>query len=131
MDIFLKLSAGALIAAIVSVVLAKEGKDYALILSICVCTMVLVSAATYLQTIVAFLERLTNIGGLNSELLRILLKVVGIGFVSQIAGIVCVDAGNQSLDKALKILSTSVIIWLSIPLLEELLSLIETVLEAI
>ena len=131
MDIFLKLSAGVLIAAILSVVLSKEGKDYALILTICVSVMILVSAGTYLKSIVVFLERLTDTGGLNSELLKILLKVVGIGIVSQIAGFVCVDAGNHSLDKALKIISTSAIIWLSIPLLEELLNLIETVLEAI
>lgn len=128
MDIFLKVTAGILITAILSLVLSKNGTDIGLLLTICVCSMVIFTAFSYLEPVLAFAQRLIQVGQLSSELLNILLKVVGIGLISQIAGLICADAGNQSLGKALQIVTTAVILCISIPLLEEILSLLETVL---
>ena len=128
MDIFLKVTAGILITAILSLVLSRNGTDIGLLLTICVCSMVIFAAFSYLEPVFALAQRLIQIGQLSSELLNILLKVVGIGLISQIAGLICADAGNQSLGKALQIVTTAIILCISIPLLEEILSLLETVL---
>ena len=128
MDIFLKVTAGILITAILSLVLSRNGTDMGLLLTICVCSMVIFAAFSYLEPVFAFAQRLIQIGQLSSELLNILLKVVGIGLISQFAGLICTDAGNQSLGKALHIVTTAIILCISIPLLEEILSLLETVL---
>lgn len=128
MDIFLKVTAGILITAILSLVLSRNGSDMGMLLTICVCSMVIFAAFSYLEPVLAFAQRLIQVGQLSSELLNILLKVVGIGLISQIAGLICADAGNQSLEKALQIVTTAVILCISIPLLEEILSLLETVL---
>ena len=128
MDIFLKVTAGILITAILGLVLARQGADISLMLSICVCCMVVAAAVSYLQPVLDFAYRLIQMGQLDNELLNILLKVVGIGLTSQIAGFICEDAGNKSLGKALQIITTAVILCISVPLLEEVLSLIETVL---
>lgn len=116
---------------ILSVLLLKEGKVYALLLSLVVCVMILLVAATYLQPIFSFLERLTQIGDIHSNLLSFLLKIVGVGLLSQIAGAICAESGNVSLMKALQIATTATILWITLPLLEELLTLIENVLEAV
>lgn len=128
MDIFLKVTVGILLTAILNLVLSKQGADISLLLTIAVCCMVIVAALTYLSPVLDFARRLIEIGGLDHELLNVLLKVVGIGLISQIAGFVCSDAGNQTLAKALQILTTAVILCISVPVLEEMLSLIETVL---
>ena len=128
MDIFLKVTAGILITAILSLVLSKQGADISLLLTIGVCCMVVVAAFTYLRPVLEFANKLIQVGRLNNELLNVLLRVVGIGLISQIAGFICADAGNQSLGKALQIMSTAVILCVSVPILEEMLSLIETVL---
>ena len=99
-----------------------------MLLIICVCSMVVVGALSYLKPVLAFARRLIHTGQLNNELLSVLLKAVGIGLVSQIAGLICSDAGNQSLGKALQMITTAVILCISLPLLEEILSLLETVL---
>ena len=128
MDIYLKVTAGILMTAILSIVLSKQGADISLLLTICVCSMVILAASVYFKPILEFANRLIEVGQLNDALLGVLLKVVGIGLISQIAGFICADAGNQSLGKALQILTTAVILCLSVPLLEEMLSLIESVL---
>ena len=128
MDIYLKVTAGILITVILSLVLSKHGADVSLLLTICVCSMVILAASAYIKPILDFADRLAQVGQLNIEMLDVLRKVVGIGLVSQIAGFICTDAGNQTLGKALQIITIVVILCVSVPLFQEILSLIEAVL---
>ena len=49
--------------------------------------------------------------------------------MGEIAALVCGDAGNAALSKAVQIATASAVLWLSVPLMEELLVLIREVLE--
>ena len=131
MDIYLKVTAGILITAILSVVLSRQGKDISILLTLCVCCMVVISTIAYFRPVVAFINKLIQIGRLNNQLLDLIMKVTGIGLLSQIAEFVCADAGSQSLSKTLQIITTTILVSISVPLLEEVLSLIENILGAI
>lgn len=128
MDIFLKATGAVLIAAIFVLVLNKTGRDISILITIAVCVMVVASALTYLQPVLSFFRRLVELGELDHELLAVLLKIVGIGMISQVAALICSDAGNQSLGKALQIMTTAVILCVSVPVLEQMLMLIEKIL---
>ena len=128
MNVFLKVIAGVLIALILGIVLEKPGKDLALLLVLVACTMVLIAAINYLRPVMEFIQRLQAVGKLDPEILEILTKVVGIGLIAEITALICTDAGNGALGKTLQILAAAVILWLSIPILNQLLSLIETIL---
>lgn len=128
MDIYLKVTAGILITVILGLVLSKQSADISLLLTVCVCSMAVLSVSVYIKPVLDFANRLVEIGQLEHEFLNVLLKVVGIGLISQIAGLICADAGNQTLGKALQIITTVVMLCVSVPLLDEILSLIETVL---
>lgn len=131
MDVFFKVSAGVLLSVIVSLVLAKQGKEFSALLIICVCCMILAVAVTFFQKIFSFLTTLEQIGSLNKELLSILFKTVGIGLLSEITTLICNDSGNQAMGKALQILSAAVILWLCIPMFSKLIELVESVLKAV
>lgn len=127
MDIFLKAVAAVLITTILCLVMAKQGKDFSLLLTIAVCCMVITAAVAYLKPVFSFFERLTQLGEINTQMLSVLLKSVGIALLSEVTELVCKDSGNATLGKALHILACAVILWLSIPLLNELLDLMETI----
>lgn len=131
MDIFLKTSAGVILALILMLTLSKQGKDISLLLTIIVCAMVAGLAITYLSPVVDFLSRLQTIGNLDSQMFSVLLKAVGIGLIAELVNLICSDAGNASLGKGLQLLSTAVILRLSIPLFDELIELLDTILGAI
>jgi len=131
MEIVIKAIAGVLIAVILGISLGKQGKDLAMLLTVLVCSMIVTSAITYLQPVVDFIDRLQAIGQLDSEMIQVLLKALGIGLLSEISCLICSDAGNASLGKAIQILTACVILWMSIPLLNKLLELIDTILGAI
>ena len=131
MDIFLKASAGIFIAVILGLTLAKQGKDISLLLTVVVCCAVVTAAVTYLQPVIDFLQHLQSIGQLDPEMFQTLLKAVGIGLLAEVMCTICADAGNASLGKTLQILSSAVILWMSIPMLNALIELIDNILGAV
>ena len=131
MDVFLKVMAAILVTAILTLILAKHSADISLLLTISVCCMVIAVAVSYLQPILDFAYRLIQIGDLDTSLLSVVLKSVGIGIVSQVAGLICADSGNQSLGKAVQIMATAIILGFSVPAFEQMLLLVEMVLEKV
>lgn len=128
MDIFLKTAAGILTALILWISLSKNGRDIAVLISLAVCAMALIAAMSFFQPIVEFLRKIQTLGNLDNDLLSVILKVVGIGMVGEFCTLICKDAGNEAMGKALHFLSTTVILWMSIPVLEKLLSLLQRIL---
>ena len=131
MDTFVKAAAGVLVAVTVGLALSKNSKDMAMLLVLTVSAMVLAVAITFLEPVFSFFSRLQSLGHLNSQLLSTLIKAVGIGMLSEIVSFLCADSGNAALGKALQILATAVILWISLPLFSELLDLIEGMLQTI
>lgn len=128
MIIFLKATAGVLISIVICLAISKQGGDFSLLLTIAVCCMVITVAFSYIEPVINFIKKLESIGRLNSDMLEILLKAVGTGMLAEIAGLICADAGNVSMGKALKLLASAVILCMSMPLFNSLLTLVEEIL---
>lgn len=127
----MKAAAGALIAAMLGIILQRQGKEYALVLVLAVSVMGACLVLTYIRPVISFLEQLSELGNLDSEILKILLKAVGVGLIGEIAGTICADSGNASLGKMLQLLGAAVILWLSLPILQQVMDLIGDVLEGV
>ena len=128
MDNFLKATAGILISLILCLTLKKHGNDFATLITILVCCMVLAVAAEFLEPILSFIVTLEELGNFDSDMLDLILKAVGIGMLTELTCTICIDSGNSSMGKALQILASTVILWLAIPLFTSLISLIEEIL---
>ena len=109
----MKAAAGALITAILGIILQRQGKEYALVLVLAVSAMGACLALTYINPVISFLEQLCSLSNLDAEVLKILLRAVGVGLIGEIAGTVCADSGNGSLGKMLQLLGAAVILWIS------------------
>ena len=114
MEHFFQAAGVILVAVILILTLGKQGQDFAVLLTIGVCCVVML----------AVLNELQSMGNMNRETVGCLFKIVGIGLVSEIAALICTDAGNASLGKALQFLTGAVILWLSIPIYRVLIELI-------
>ena len=110
--------------------LGKERKETAVLLSLAVCAMAALTAGAFLSPVLDFLRELSDLAGLESSVLTILLKVLGIGLISQLAQLLCADSGNGAMGKALQILAGAVTLWLALPLFRSLLELVRDVLSA-
>ena len=131
MDLFYKAVAGVIICLILTITLSTQGKSFTVLLSIAVCGMIVIGALSYITDIFAFVRRLQLLGNLDSSMIGILLKIVGIGILSEICAMICQDGGQSAYAKAIQMMSSALIIWLSMPLFSELLTLLEDVLGAL
>ena len=128
MTAFWQGAAAVLLTVVLCLAIGKQGKEAGLLLTLAVCCMVGALALSYLQPVVEFVRQLQSLGQLDNGMLEILLKTVGIGLIGEIASLICADAGNAALGKSLQLLSAATILWLSIPLLTQLLELLQQIL---
>ena len=119
--------AGVLLTVVVGLTLSKQGKDTATLLSLAVCAMVMLTSRVFLEPVISFLRSLQEKGYLDGEVLTTMLKAVGISLVSQISCFICEDGGFGSLSKAVRLMTAAALLYLMLPMLESLLSLLESV----
>lgn len=123
MDLFYKITAAALVTTVLTLVVRREEKDFALLLTMAGCAMAGMVLLTFLEPVLSFLSTLQTMGDLSGEMLLILMKAVGVGLVAEIAGMVCTDGGNASLGKVIQLVGSAVILWLSLPIFQMLMDL--------
>lgn len=131
MNDFYKAAGFVLICTVLSLVLSGNGKHFAIVITMAMCAGITIAAIRYIQPILSFFRQLQTAGNWNTELFVILMKSVGIGVLAQITALICADSGNSALGKSLQLMASAVILWLSLPLFEELLRLINLLLAKI
>lgn len=128
MGIYWKVIAGILISAILCMCVDR---GIGAVLAIAVCAMGMIVALEFARPILTLMQRMEAMADLSSEYGAVLYKVMGIGLTSEVAGMLCSDTGNSAMGKMLKLLSHILILWLSIPLIESILSIIQQILGGI
>ncbi len=131
MDLYVKAIACALIGVVLCLCLYGKGKEISLLLAMLICVMVIGVGFSYLSSVFSFFGKLQQLIGLDNDLLNILLKAVGVAVMGEVAVLVCGDAGQASLGKAVQLLTSAVILWISLPLYTQILTLIEELLTGI
>ena len=88
----------------------------------------LIQAIHYFQPVLTALKQMEQAANFQGETFQILIKILGISLVSEISGMICADAGAGSMGKVLKILTSSVILWIAMPVFQSVLSLLQQIL---
>lgn len=128
MELYMRSAALVLLAVILTLVISRQSRDMSILLSLGACVIVMISCVSFLSPIIEFIRELRRIGDLEQAFLGILLKCVGVGLLSELAALICADAGENAMGKSLQILSGIVIVWLSLPLMKQVIVLLEEVL---
>ena len=125
---YLRWSAVVLSGVILTMVVGKQSRDIGLLLTLAVCVMVCIASMHVLEPVMELLRELRRLGSLDPEVFSVALKCAGIGLLTELIGLICADAGERAMAKAREVLGAATIVWLSLPLIRQLLSLIEGVL---
>ena len=131
MEKFYSATALIVLTAVLVLVLRKQNGEIALLLGLCGCCIVMMVMVGFLSPVIQFLLKLQQIANLDHQMLRILRKITAVALTAEIAATVCADAGNAALAKVMQLLSIAVILYLSLPMLEALLTLVERILVAL
>ena len=126
MELYLKTAAGVLLAVLL--IMTVQNKNMAIAAAAAACFFLAVLGLEYLTPVVDFLRELENLGEISGEVAGILLKITGIGIVTQIVVPICADSGNQAMGKALQTAATALTLYPCLPFFRQFLSLLTEVL---
>ena len=125
MDTYFGGIAMAVIVAVLVIMLRGRNAEAALAVSLCGCCLAVVLLIQFLGPVVTFIRELEAMMAGSNGVVKVLLKIVGIGFVGEIAALICSDSGNSALGKTVQMLTAGAILYLSLPVLTSLLELVE------
>ena len=128
---YIRWTALVLTGLVLSLVVGKQAKDFGILLTLAVCVIVCLGAMEFLEPVTALMADLRRLGRLDSEAVEILLKAAGMGLLGELAATLCADAGEGALGKVLHLMTNAAILWLSLPLFRQILTMIEEVLAGI
>jgi len=128
MEQIFEIAALAALGAVLCVSVRRTSPEYALALSAVCCVCALGCAARLLSPVLSFLRQLQQMSGMSAAVLSPLLKTVAIGFLTQLSGSFCQEAGEQALAKAVELCGTLLAVYASLPLASAVLELLREML---
>lgn len=124
MDLYWKVIGAVLTTVILGLHIGKQERDFAIVLTITVCCLGSAIALSFLEPVLDMLQEIEAMIQFENGILNILLKCTGIALITEIAALICQDAGSGSLGKMVHFMGTSVILCLSVPAITALMKML-------
>lgn len=115
-----------IVTVLLTAMLRRNSQELGLLLTLAACVMIGLLLVQLAEPVVEFLSKLRNIAGLDKTLAEPIVKTIGIGLITQIGATVCADAGENAIARLLEICGGILALYVSLPLLEAVLTLIDT-----
>lgn len=113
----------ALTAAALAVLLKQYQQDFSMLVGLAAGTLILLSVVLKIQPVVAEINSLLSKSGVNPQYVQILLKSLGICFVTQLATDSCRDAGETAIASKVELAGKVCILLMALPLFEQVANL--------
>ncbi|MCD7982238.1 MAG: stage III sporulation protein AD, partial [Clostridiales bacterium] len=108
-----------------ALMLRQQKNEYALFISIGTAVLILICSVDRLRSVVETVQEIRDYIQLDSSMIRILLKMIGITYVSEFAAQICRDAGFGSLGSQIEMFAKLSIMAVSVPVLLSMLEMVE------
>lgn len=113
-------------AAIFALWIRPLKPEYGTFLSLGAMLLLFGAAVSQLDSILSLIRDLADATGLDSVYFKILLKIMGLAWISQLASDICKDAGCGSISRQIDIYGKLLILSVSLPVVTALVDTIET-----
>ena len=110
----------AVIAAVLSVMLKKYNPEYSIIISLVAGAVLLLLILSRISPAIEQIKDLLSATRMSSEYGQVLLKGLGVCFLTQFAADSCRDAGESALASKVELAGKVMIVLLSLPLFEQI-----------
>lgn len=117
-----------LIAIIIAVIIKQYKSEFAVYISIITGVIILLICTNYMANIISLVEILANKVNINTQFIKILIKITGIAILTEFAVSICKDSGETAIASKAEIGGKIIIISMSMPIIQALISTITKVL---
>ncbi len=124
MDIILKIVAIGLITCLATMIVKPVRNDFAIFIALAGGLVILFLVLGYLSDLFEIFKDIISATGLSSNLYRLLIKIIGIGYLVEFAVGICADTGNSSLGDKILLGGKIVIMGMALPIVTNILQII-------
>ncbi|MBH1940199.1 stage III sporulation protein AD [Mobilitalea sibirica] len=119
------------IGAVLVAILFKKGKEeFSLYIAIAACFLILLLGIGKLEVILDAINKLQGYIQINKAYIGVLIKIIGITYITEFASSLCKDSGYQSIGDQIELVGKLTILAISMPILLALLETIDNFLKA-
>ena len=119
------------VTAITSLILKATKPELSFAVTMAGVIIILMFIVDALSGTIAVFASIANMSGVENGLIKLLLKIVGVGYIVEFGAGILQDFGAQSIADKVSLAGKITIVMLSLPILESLLSLMKGFLEMI
>jgi stage III sporulation protein AD len=113
----------AVIATAIAVLLRQYKAEYAMLVGLAAGIIILLYILIKSQPVFSELNALMSNSGINNSYSQILIKALGICFITQLATDVCKDSGETAIASKVELVGKFAILLLALPLFEQVAKL--------
>lgn len=124
MDIIIKIVAIGLITCLATLIVKPVRSDFAIFIAIAGGLVILFLVLGYLSDVFDIFKDIISATGISSNLYRLLIKIIGIGYLVEFAVGICQDTGNSSLGDKILLGGKIVIMVMALPIVTSILQII-------
>ena len=118
----------AVICSVLTVLVRERSGVMAVLLSIAACCALLLCSVRFFAPAVEFADRLRSLSGVSSTVTAPLMKITALGILTQMAGSLCEDAGENALAKTVNICGAVFSVYVALPLMSAVMDMLENML---
>ena len=126
MDIFRVTGIG-LSAMVLAVLLRGQRPETAIQISLLASAVIFFITVPYIRSLTTLFADISNRIGVDIKYITLVMKVIGIAYVTQFGAELCRDAGEGSIASGIELAGTVVIMTMSMPVMYRLLEVVEQI----
>ena len=116
------------VGAFFAVFLKQYKPEYALIITVLTVIFITVAAVGWAVPVISEIRSILNNANISHNSLTILIKSIGICYITQLTSDICKDAGQAAIASKIELVGRIALCISAIPLYRDILSLVETIL---
>ena len=124
MELILKIIGIGLVTCFAILIIKPVKTDFAVLLGIVGGVIILALVTNYLSSVFSTFGTIITKTGLNRNLFSLVLKVVGIGYLTEFASSLCSDCGNSGLADKMLFGGKVVLLVMSLPIITDILEIV-------
>ena len=108
--------------------LVKNGKsDFSIFVTIATGVIILAFIMTSLTNVIIEFSEIAELSGIDDALFGSILKIIGIGYITEYGASICSDMATESLAKKIQLAGKITIFIMALPIIKRLLELIGSI----
>ncbi len=127
MDEIFKIIGVGLVTTICILIVKPSKPDIAMIVGVAGSIVVFFYIVDLLEKVFGLFDYIMQATNLNSELFTLLIKIVGVGYITEFSAHICGDSGNSAMASKILLAGKLVIFVMAIPIITSLIELIVSI----